>query len=59
MPSTPGLTPSEAHSAMAYYFDNTSEIDGELQAELDQIEGDPPVAKTPAFVRRMRAQGRL
>jgi uncharacterized protein (DUF433 family) len=36
----PHLTPAEAHSAMAYYYDHQSEIDDEIQAELTEAERD-------------------
>ena len=34
----PYLKPAEIHAAFAYYFDNRSEIDAELAAELDAVE---------------------
>jgi hypothetical protein len=52
----PGLTLSETHSAMAYYFDNAVEIDAELQAELEQVDADRRAAQPSNFVVRMRAQ---
>jgi len=55
----PDLTLSEAHSAMAYYFDHQQEIDGELQAELEQSEGDRRAAAPSNLLLRLRAQGRL
>lgn len=55
----PGLTLSEAHSAMAYYFDNQDEIDAELRAELALSDTDRKKAPVPPLVQRLRAQGRL
>jgi uncharacterized protein (DUF433 family) len=55
----PNLTLSEAHSAMAYYFDHQEEIDGELRAELEQGEKERSSAPPSPFVLRMRALGRL
>ena len=55
----PGLTLSEAHSAMAYYFDHQQEIDAELQAEIDQDEKERKAQAEPPLIRRLRAQGRL
>src|SRR5437588_4664929 len=52
----PHLTLAEVHSAMAYYFDHQSEIDGEINEEQRLIENarqnTPP---TPVEL-RLRAQ---
>jgi hypothetical protein len=43
----PHLTPAEVHAALAYYFDHREEIDGELAAELrelDRLAQEPPSA---------------
>lgn len=55
----PDLTLSEAHSAMAYYFDNQQEIDSELAAELEQSENDRRTAPPSKLLVRLRAEGRL
>jgi uncharacterized protein (DUF433 family) len=55
----PGLTLSEAHSTMAYYFDHQQEIDAELQAEVEQDEKDRKTHSDPPLILRLRAQGRL
>ncbi len=55
----PDLTLSEAHSAMAYYFDHQQEIDSELQAELEQSDSDRRAAPPSKLLARLRAQGRL
>jgi uncharacterized protein (DUF433 family) len=55
----PDLTLSEAHSAMAYYFDHQQEIDSELKAEVEQSEKDRKAAATSNLLVRLRAQGRL
>lgn len=55
----PYLTPSEAHTAMAYYFDNQNEIDQEIRTEWEQVQQTKSlVSPTPFFV-RMRAKGLL
>jgi hypothetical protein len=36
----PYLKLAEVHSAMAYYHDHQDEIDGEIRAELDQVDAD-------------------
>jgi uncharacterized protein (DUF433 family) len=55
----PDLTLSEAHSAMAYYFDHQQEIDSELAAELEQSESDRRSALPSKLLLRLRAEGRL
>jgi hypothetical protein len=55
----PDLTLSEAHSAMAYYFDHQQEIDLELRTELEQSERDRRTALPSNLLLRLRAQGRL
>jgi hypothetical protein len=51
----PDLRLSEAHSAMAYYFDHQQEIDSELQSEVAQSQSDRTLAPPPPFILRMRA----
>ena len=34
----PHLTPAEVHSALAYYYDHTAEIDAEIAEELREVE---------------------
>ena len=53
------LTPSEAHAAMAYYFDHQAEIDAEIEAELREAEEERIEARPSPFVVRMRAKGLL
>jgi hypothetical protein len=55
----PGLTLSEAHSAMAYYFDHQAEIDAELKTEFAQSESDRKLAQPSKLLLRLRAEGRL
>ncbi len=55
----PGLTLSEAYSAMVYYFDHQQEIDAELQAEWEQSESDRKRAQPSKLLLRLRAEGRL
>jgi hypothetical protein len=55
----PHLLPAEVHSAMAYYFDHSEEIESEIQADVELAEKwrnmTPP---SPARL-RLRAQGKL
>ena len=53
----PYLTLSEAHTAMAYYFDHQDEIDYEIQQEWEQAEAKVQSLPSP-FLVRMRAKGR-
>jgi uncharacterized protein (DUF433 family) len=55
----PYLTLAEAHTAMAYYFDNQDEIDRELDAEVKESEENRRTSPPSQFLRRMRAEGRL
>jgi uncharacterized protein (DUF433 family) len=34
----PHLSLAEVHAAMGYYYDNQSEIDGEIMAELEEVD---------------------
>ena len=55
----PYLAPEEAHAAMGYYFDHQDEIDGEIQAEWEQVvQARSQAARSPFFL-RMRAKGVL
>ena len=49
------LTLSEAHGAMAYYFDNQEEIDREIRAELGQVQREKSQHSPSPFLVRMRA----
>jgi uncharacterized protein DUF433 len=55
----PGLSPAEAHSAMAYYFDHQSQIDNEIRAELEQVDTERSTLPPSPFLSRMRALGKL
>jgi len=55
----PYLTPAEAHAAMAYYFDHQTEIDREIQAEIDEAGRDRQSAQNSALRLRLRAKGLL
>lgn len=55
----PHLTPAEAHTAMAYYYDHQEEIDQELNEEFRQSEHTRLSAPPTKFVLRMRNEGRL
>lgn len=53
----PYLLPAEAHAAMAYYYDHPDEIDAEIGAEQEQLDGAPR-PRSP-FHARMTSEGRL
>lgn len=55
----PYLTLSEAHTAMAYYFDHQDEIDREIQQEWQQSEQAKLQSAPSPFLVRMRAKGLL
>src|SRR5947209_605451 len=55
----PYLTLSEAHTVMAYYFDNAEQIDGELRDEVEQSRSDRLTAGPSPLATRLRAEGRL
>jgi len=54
----PYLTPAEAHAAMAYYYDHKDEIDREIEADWGQSEQSRLNAGVPAFVMRLKSEGR-
>jgi uncharacterized protein (DUF433 family) len=51
----PYLTLAEAHMAMAYYFDHQSEIDREIDEEIDQVERDQSQTRRSAIYHQNRA----
>src|SRR5436853_6849978 len=53
----PHLKLAEVHSAMAYYFDRQSEIDGEIEEEQRLIAESRQTEKPPPVELRLRAQG--
>src|SRR3954468_14544726 len=55
----PHLRLAEVHSAMAYYFDHQSAIDGEIEEEQRLIEASRNNAKPTPVELRLRAQGLL
>jgi uncharacterized protein (DUF433 family) len=55
----PHLKRAEVHSAMAYYFDHQSEIDGEIELEQRSIEKSRTNARPTAVESRLRAQSLL
>ena len=55
----PELTRSEAHAAMAYYFDRQEEIDREIKMEWEQAEREKSQSRPTPFFVRMRAKGLL
>jgi uncharacterized protein (DUF433 family) len=53
----PYMTLAEAHSAMAYYFDNQTEIDAEIQTELASSDAHHRQSPAPAVIAQLRARG--
>lgn len=57
----PHLEPSEVHAALGYYFDHREEIDGELAAELaelDRVAQQPPSSLRLRLAGKKRASGK-
>ena len=48
----PYLKPAEVHAALGYYYDNQTEINGEIEAELKEIASQKPPSSR--VVLRMR-----
>jgi hypothetical protein len=55
----PYLKPAEVHSAMAYYFDHTREIEEEIEHDAQLTDEYARKDGPSPFQRRMRAEGRL
>jgi uncharacterized protein (DUF433 family) len=55
----PYLSPSEAHAAMAYYFDHQDEIEAEVSNDLKEAAESAGKAAPPPFVGRVHARGLL
>lgn len=53
----PYLSLSEAHSAMAYYFDHQDEIDAEIQTELVAVDEARSQTLPTALELRLKARG--
>jgi hypothetical protein len=52
----PYLTLSEAHAAMAYYFDHQTDIDREISEEIEQVDRDQSQSRRSAIYHHLRAQ---
>jgi Protein of unknown function (DUF433) len=52
----PYLTLSEAHAAMAYYFDHQTDVDREIGEEIEQVNRDQSQSRRSAIYHRLRAQ---
>jgi uncharacterized protein (DUF433 family) len=52
------LTPAEAHSAMAYYYDHHEEIDQEIAAELKEVDGIYARCGLSPFLQSLKARAR-
>lgn len=55
----PHLKPAEVHSALAYYFDHSQEIESEIDVEQREIERDRSSARPSPAELRLRAHGLL
>ena len=55
----PYLRLSEAHAAMAYYFDHEDEINAEISQEWEQVQQEKSAAAPSPFLVRMRLKGLL
>lgn len=55
----PYLTLAEIHAAMAYYFDNQTEIDAEIEEELAEADRGLALAQNSPLRLRLRAKGLL
>jgi uncharacterized protein (DUF433 family) len=53
----PYLSLSEAHAAMAYYFDHQDEIDREIAGEIDQVENEREQSTRSPIYLRLRSRG--
>jgi hypothetical protein len=51
------LSPSEAHSAMAYYLDHQDEIDREIAEEIDQVESEREQSTRSSIYQLLRSRG--
>ncbi len=48
---------SEAHAALAYYFDHEDEINAEIRQESEQVQQEKSAAAPSPFLVRMRLRG--
>ncbi|NEN89931.1 MAG: hypothetical protein F6K48_13850 [Okeania sp. SIO3H1] len=55
----PYLRLSEAHAAMAYYFDHEDEINAEIRQEWEQVQREKSAATPSPFLVRMLLKGLL
>jgi Protein of unknown function (DUF433) len=55
----PYLTLSEAHAAMAYYFDHQTDIDREIGEEIEQGDRDQSQSRRSAIYHHRRASSLL
>jgi hypothetical protein len=53
----PYLTLAEVHSAMTYYDDHRTEIDSEIQGELDQLKDSVDANAHSAIWQKLKASG--
>lgn len=51
------LRPSEAHSAMAYYFDHREEIDREIAEEIEQVQRERARSTQSPIDQLLRSRG--
>lgn len=50
----PYLTPAEAHTAMAYYFDHQAEVDAEIEAEWEEAKNQHAQLPPSRLLSRLR-----
>ncbi len=55
----PHVTLAQIHAALSYYFDHKTEMDREIDAQLQRAEEGAAQAGTPGFLARLRGAGRL
>lgn len=53
----PYLQLAEVHSAMAYYYDHQTEIDAEIQGEVDQLEQEAQSGQSTPIHSKLKAKG--
>src|SRR5688572_10338970 len=55
----PHLPLSKIYAAFSYYYDHKAEIDAEIERQVKYVEAMRAAAGESAFVKRMKAEGRL
>jgi uncharacterized protein (DUF433 family) len=55
----PHLSLAQIHAALSYYYDHKTEMDREIETQLQRVEEAAARAGTPAILARLRASGKL